>query len=136
MIQIRTVKPGILVLRIESRVRAFNASKMCAMPTSQKIRRAGRNQAQSRTRPQKSRFQTENEGELSGAFGLPVPKKSKNPYGKRGNQPESLFRDKATNMIGSRSPMPNPTTLHVDPHTCMQALQLPHEASITARISW
>ena len=77
MVQIRTVKPGIRVLEIESPVRAFNARPApCSRLTSPKVH-LGRNfQSPESDQTPESRFQIENEGEPSDAFGFAVPKKS------------------------------------------------------------
>jgi hypothetical protein len=78
MVQIRTVKPGIRVLEMESPVRAFNARRAQGSPH----RRAtlGRNvQSPESDQTPESRIQIEKEGEPSDAFGFAVPKKVKNP---------------------------------------------------------
>jgi hypothetical protein len=78
MVQIRTVKPGIRVLEIESPVRAFNARRAQGSPHLSV--QLGRNvlSPESDQTPE-SRFQIENEGEPSDAFEFAVPKKVKNP---------------------------------------------------------
>jgi hypothetical protein len=135
MVQIRTVKPGIRALKIESPVRAFNARRAQGSPHLWSAS-AEMFKARVGPDPQKSRFQIENQGEPSDAFGFAVPKKSQKSHfeNEATTQRASLGTRRVENkMIGSRCPTgPNPTMLHVDPCTCMQ---LPHEASITARIS-
>jgi hypothetical protein len=94
--------------------------------------------AQSRTRLQNPESRLKRKANHLTPSDLPFPKKSKIPFENEATtQRASLGPRRMENkMIGSRCPRPNPTVLHVNPRTCMRSLQLPHEASITARISW
>jgi hypothetical protein len=91
--------------------------------------------AQSRTRPQNPDSRLKTKANHLTPSDLPFPRKV---HLKTRQPPRARLgtRRIGNKMIGSRCPRSNPTVLHVDPRTCMQSLQLPHEASITARISW
>jgi hypothetical protein len=121
IVQIRTVKPGIRVLEIESPVRAFNARRAQCSP-HRRSTSAEMFKAQSQTRPQNPDSRLKTKANHLTPSDLPFPRKSKIPFENEATtQRASLGTRRMENkMIGSRCP--NSTLLHVDPRTCMHAV--------------
>ena len=118
MVQIRTVKPGIRVLEIESPVRAFNARRAQCSP-HRRSTSAEMFKAQSQTRPQNPDSRLKTKANHLTPSDLPFPRKV---HLKTRQPPRARLgtRRIGNKMIGSRCP--NSTLLHVDPRTCMHAV--------------